>query len=89
MGTPHGGADAASWVDCAARALEVLQMGTATNRKLLSGLKRNSEALWQVSQQFVERSSTLQIRTFYETRKLDYMSCLVYFLWPVDLQNKA
>ena len=77
MGTPHRGADAASWANFVARALEALQMGTATNRNLLSDLKKNSGALWQVSQQFVERASTLKIRTFYETNKLDFMNCLV------------
>ena len=85
MGTPHGGASAASWADYAARALQALQLGTATNRKLLSGLERNSKVLWQVSQQFVERASTLQIKTFYETRKLNSINCLVYFLRVVDL----
>jgi hypothetical protein len=85
MGTPHRGADAASWANFVAQALKALQMGTAANRSLLSDLKKNSEALRQISQQFVERGSTLKIKTFYETNKFDYMSCLVCFLWIIDL----
>ena len=89
MGTPHRGASAASWGDFVARALQALQMNTATNRNLLSDLEKNSEALWQISQQFVERASTLTIRTFYEINKLDYMSCLVYILLIIDLRNRV
>jgi hypothetical protein len=83
MGTPHRGADAASWANFAAQALKALQMGTATNRSLLSDLRKNSETLRQISQQFVERGSTLKMKTFYKTNKLDYMNCLVYFLWKI------
>ena len=91
MGTPHRGADAASYGNFAARALETIQMGTATNKNLVSDLKRNSPALWQITQQFVERASTLRIKTFYEVNKLDYMSSLV-LLSPdniVDYWNRV
>ena len=78
MGTPHHGADAASYGNFAARALKAIQMGTATNRNLISDLKKNSPALWQITQQFVERASTLMIKTFYELNKLGYMNSLVF-----------
>ena len=87
MGTPHRGASAASWGDFFARALQALQINT--NRNLLSDLQKNSEALWQISQQFVERASTLNIKTFYETRRSDYVNCLVYILLVIDLRNKV
>ena len=80
MGTPHRGADVA-WADFAARAFRALQMSAATNPSFLSDLKRNSGTLEQISQQFVERGSTIEMKTFYETKKLDYMNCLVYFPW--------
>ena len=80
MGTPHRGADAASWANFAARAFRTLQMSTATNPSLLSDLKRNSETLRQISQQFVERGSAIKMKTFYETIKSDYVGCLVCFL---------
>jgi hypothetical protein len=84
LGTPHRGADIASWAGFAARALQVVQMGTATNNRLLADLQRNSGTLWQISQQFVERGSALTIRTFYETVRMDFMSSLVFFLQITD-----
>ena len=79
MGTPHRGANAAAWANFAAQALRALQMGTATNKSLVSDLRKNSKTLAQISQQFVERGSTLRIKTFYEGNKIDYMNCLVFF----------
>ena len=80
MGTPHHGADVATWGNFAARALRALQMGTATNTSFLSDVEGNSRTLKEISQQFVERGSTIMVKTFYETRKLDSINCLVYFL---------
>ena len=79
MGTPHRGANTASWANFAAQALKALQL--STNTSLLSGLQENSKALEQISQQFVERGSTIMVKTFYETIRLNFMTCLVYFLW--------
>ena len=78
MGTPHRGADTASWANFATQALRALQIGASTNKNLLSDLRKNSETLRQISQQFVERGSAVKMKTFYETIKLDYMNCLVY-----------
>ena len=80
MGMPHCRADVASWANFAARAFSTLQMSAATNTRLLSDLKRNSETLKQISQQFVERGSAIRMKTFYETVKSDYANCLVCFL---------
>ena len=88
MGTPHHGADVATWGNFAARAFRALQMGTATNTSFLSDLKGNSRTLKEISQQFVERGSTIMMKAFYETRKLDYMNCLVYFLWLKGFSNR-
>ena len=79
MGTPHREPDTASWTKFVSRAFEALRMDTATNISLRSGLGKNSEVLQQISQQFVERGSTIRMKTFYETMKLDYMNCLVFF----------
>ena len=81
MGTPHRGANAAAWAKFAAYALRALQMGTATNKSLVSDLRKNSKTLAQISQQFVERGSTLRIKTFYEGNKTDYMNCLVFYFF--------
>ena len=85
MGTPHRGVETASWAAFAAWALRALQMGTATNANLFSDFKKNLETLRWISQQFVGRGSTLKMKTFYETEKLDYMDCLVYFLRTIGL----
>ena len=78
MGTPHRGANAASWATFAAQVLNALGMGT--NPYLLSDIRKNSETLRQISQQFVERGYTLVMKTFYETIIMDDMNCLVYVL---------
>lgn len=77
MGTPHRGSDVAFWTDFLARALHVAQFGAGTNKNLVSSLKKDSRLLSDISDQFVERSANLQIRTFYEMEKLDYMNILI------------
>ena len=87
LGTPHRETGSASWGNFATKALKALQMGIATNTSLLADLRKNSETLGQISQQFVERGPTLQMKSFYETIKSDYMNCLVYYLWTMNFQN--
>jgi hypothetical protein len=77
MGTPHRGSSVASWVNIFSRVLNAAQLGSATNSALLNVLEMRSETLLNISQQFVERGAMFQIRTFYETEKLDFMNCLV------------
>ena len=89
LGTPHRGAETAFWANFATRALKALQLGTATNTSLLSDLEKNSETLGHISQQFVERGSTLKMKTFYETEKLNNMDYLVYFPRTVGLQDRV
>ena len=89
MGTPHRGTDLAALANFAARALRAFQMGVATNTSLLSDLRKNSKTLTQISKQFVERGSTLEIRTFYETERMDYMNRLVFFLSKTALRDTA
>ncbi|KAH0559684.1 hypothetical protein GP486_003804 [Trichoglossum hirsutum] len=77
MGTPHRGSDIAHWAGFAARALRAAQIGTGTNNNLLRALEEKSRTLLDISQQFVDRGATLQIRTFYEIEKLGFMNCLI------------
>ncbi|KAI0542415.1 hypothetical protein GGR58DRAFT_496969 [Xylaria digitata] len=70
LGTPHRGSDLAWWATFAANMLKAIQLGRGTNTTYVSGLKRNSEEFAHISQQWVERSANLQIRTFYETERL-------------------
>ncbi|KAI0101579.1 hypothetical protein GGR51DRAFT_529441 [Nemania sp. FL0031] len=70
LGTPHRGSDLAWWATFAANMLKAVQLGRGTNTAYVSGLRRNSEEFAHISQQWVERSADLQIRTFYETERL-------------------
>ena len=66
MGTPHRGASTA-WVTFLARTLEAPRMGLTTIQNLVSNLGKNSQALRQITKQFIERTPTLKVTTFYET----------------------
>ncbi|KAH0537658.1 hypothetical protein FGG08_005571 [Glutinoglossum americanum] len=77
MGTPHRGSDVAFWTDFLARVLHTVQLGTRTNKELVSALKRDSKVLSDISHQFTDRGANLQIRTFYETELFEYMNCLI------------
>lgn len=70
LGTPHRGSDVAYWASFPAKLLKALQLGTGTNTGYLKALTRNSEEFSCISQQWVERSRGLVIRTFFETDML-------------------
>lgn len=70
LGTPHRGSDLAWWATFAAEILRTVQLGTGTNTHYVSALKRNSTEFANISQQWVERSEGVQIRTFFETERL-------------------
>jgi hypothetical protein len=77
LGTPHRGSRVASWSSIVASAARAAQLGTGTNSGLVTVLSSNSNTLWDISTQFVERAEGLQIRTFYETELMEAMSSLV------------
>ena len=70
LGVPHRGADSAYWGKFAADLLSIPQLGFSGNTNFLNALKSNSPTLADISQQFIERSSQLEIRTFFETEKV-------------------
>lgn len=70
MGTPHRGSDGAYWAGFLDRAIRATQLGFAGNNRLLSSLQANSQALADISAQFVERAARLRIVTFFEREKL-------------------
>lgn len=70
LGTPHRGSDLAWWATFAAEIIRTVQLGMGTNTHYVSALKRNSTEFANISQQWVERSENLQIRTFFETERL-------------------
>jgi hypothetical protein len=73
FGVPHRGSDVAYWGNFAANVLTVAQLGFGTNSRFVYALQRNSRTFAEISQQFIERGSKLDIRTFYETEKMHAM----------------
>lgn len=77
MGTPHRGADVASWalrVSQIANTVALLSLRT----DLLKNLTYNSTILRDISTQFVHRAMGIQIRTFIEREFTLPLSGLVY-----------
>ncbi|KAM0413792.1 hypothetical protein ACHAPD_007033 [Fusarium lateritium] len=52
-------------------------MGINTNTKVVNDLKKNSQALYEITQSFVDRSKALHIVTFYETEKMEFLSAQI------------
>ena len=69
LGTPHRGSDSAWWGAVVANIVKGLSMGTSTNSRLVSDLKKDSTSLSSISTQFVHRTKGIRIYTFYETKK--------------------
>ncbi|PVH83321.1 hypothetical protein DL98DRAFT_569779 [Cadophora sp. DSE1049] len=76
FGTPHRGADLASWATMMGNILWAASFGTSTNTKFAKELKSRSEVLDNISKSFVERGKGLKILSFYETDKMDNLNCL-------------
>lgn len=89
FGTPHRGSPAASFGVIFASILKISTLGTNTNSKLVSQLKENAETLLAINSSFVDRSKNLDIISFYEMEKMDYMQRLVSFNTPRMLANLA
>lgn len=74
FGTPHGGSSSADFGKVLASILKASTLGINTNTKVINDLKRNSQALYEISQSFVDRGKSLHIVTFYETEKMDFLN---------------
>ena len=88
LATPHRGSGVAAPGELASRILRAARFGTATNAELVASLRRDGEMLWDLSSQFVERAIGLQIRTFYETEPMLFMSTLVCPLGSRDILDR-
>jgi hypothetical protein len=77
FGTPHCGSSAAGFGAMLASILKISTLGTNTNSRLVSQLKKNAKTLLAINSSFVDRSKNLDIISFYETEKMDYMQKLV------------
>jgi hypothetical protein len=70
FGVPHRGSEVAYWGSFVANIMAITQLGFRSNTKFIDALRRNSKQFSDISQQFVEPGSRLNIRSFYETEKL-------------------
>jgi hypothetical protein len=80
LGVPHRGADLAYWADFPAKLLRYGLVGFGGNTAYLDALRKDSQTLRDISEQFVKRVASIKIRTFYETEKLGNMLvCAQYY----------
>lgn len=87
LGVPHRGADIAYWASLPANIIKYGSLGFRGSTDFLNSLEKNSESWRTISKQFVERAESLQIRTFFETKKIGNVlvstaSCLLVALYP-------
>ena len=70
LGVPHRGADLAYWMNIPAQIIPLFSLGFKGNTQFLESLRRNSNEGRTISASFVQRSKRLNIRSFYETKKV-------------------
>lgn len=70
LGVPHRGADLADWAAFPARMIPYASIGGFGNPRLLESLKKNSKDWMRISNDFIPRAKSLEIRSFFETLKL-------------------
>ncbi|KAF4631578.1 hypothetical protein G7Y89_g6554 [Cudoniella acicularis] len=87
FGTPHRGADLASWAAMFGNILNAAGFGTSTSTKFLKELRSRSELLSDISESFVERGKDLDIFSFYETDMMGYMNYLLIDAQTIDVTD--
>lgn len=60
----------AYWASLPANLINYGSLGFGGSTEFLNSLKKNSEHWRTISKQFVERAEPVQIRTFFETKKI-------------------
>jgi hypothetical protein len=66
MGTPHRGIELTSWATLLSNVVNAVSLGQAVRKDILRNLEANSAVLMEISRQFVHRSTSLQIMSFFE-----------------------
>lgn len=89
MGTPHRGADLASWGAMLSRLVNTLTLSSIIRTDLLRDLGTKSKCLQLISRQFVQRASIIQIISFYERKGTGTSSNLVSFHSGRSLKHVA
>lgn len=74
FGTPHRGSSLANWSTVLGNVASYASLGSKTNWKLSQNLQTESGQLQEISKSFVDRAKTLQIISFYETDKMDFLN---------------
>ncbi|KAI3391627.1 hypothetical protein diail_7028 [Diaporthe ilicicola] len=77
FGTPHRGSSLANWSTVLSNVANFASLGSKTNWKLSQNLQTESGQLQEISKSFVDRAKSLQIISFYETDKMEYLNQLV------------
>lgn len=77
MGTPHRGSELAGWSSMLSTILNLATFGKAIRKDLLQQLKTTSQALMEISKQFVQRSTGLKIMSFVEQQVEPNLTTLV------------
>jgi hypothetical protein len=77
FGTPHKGSAIAGAAHLLGKMLKTASFGVNTNTTLLKDLEIHSPKLEQISDTFLQLGQALNIVSFYETDKMDYMSNVV------------
>ena len=81
FGTPHRGSSLAEWGTHFANILNIASFGTKTNSQLSADLEERSRILRSISKSFVDRGKNLDILSFYETEKAEWLNCRVLSLY--------
>lgn len=74
FGTPHRGSSLANWSTLLSHVASGVSLGTKTNKRLSKGLESQSQVLQEISKSFIDRARSLQLVSFYETDKMDFLN---------------
>jgi len=77
FGTPHRGSSLAGWSTLLGNIASGVSFGIQTNKRLSKGLESQSQVLLDISKSFIDRARNLQLVSFYETDKMDFLNCRV------------
>ncbi len=82
MGTPHRGSELANWSSTLSAILNLATWSKAIRRSLLQELTTTSNALMEISRQFVHRSANLKLMSFVEQLIEPQLTSLVSLFQP-------
>jgi len=78
MGTPHRGSDLVPWSLLLSNLINVASLGRGIRKDLLKNLEKDGKTLMDISNQFVHRSTPLQIMSLVEQQVERPLNTLVY-----------